>query len=50
VLLAVAGLDAGAARAAARTIAEDPSVLRLRYAEAFDGRGRPLQAGGRSGP
>jgi hypothetical protein len=50
VLMAVAGLDAAAARAAARTIAADPSVLRLRYAEAFDGEGRPLQAGGRSGP
>ncbi len=49
-LLAVAGLDAAAARAAARTIAVDPSVLRLRYAVAFDGEGRPLQAGGRAGP
>jgi hypothetical protein len=50
VLLAVAGLDAAAARAAAETIAEDPGVLRLRYAVAFDGDGRPLQAGGRAGP
>ena len=50
VLLAVAGLDAAAARAAAATIAGDPSVLRLRYAEAFDGRGRPLRAGGRTEP
>ena len=50
VLLAVAGLDAEAARAAAETIAADPSVLRLRYAVAFDGDGRPLRAGGRSGP
>jgi Domain of unknown function (DUF4430) len=50
VLLAVAGLDAAAARAAAATIARDPAVLRLRYAEAFDGQGRPLRAGGRAGP
>lgn len=50
VLLAVAGLDAAAARAAAETIEADPSVLRLRYAVAFDGEGRPLQAGGRAGP
>ncbi len=50
VLLAVAGLDAEAARAAAETIAADPSVLRLRYAVAFDGDGRPLRAGGRAGP
>jgi hypothetical protein len=50
VLLAVAGLDAGAARAAAERIAADPQVLRLRYAVAFDGEGRPLRAGGRAGP
>jgi hypothetical protein len=50
VLLAVAGLDAEAAGAAARTIARDPSVLRLRYAVAFDGDGAPLQAGGRATP
>jgi hypothetical protein len=50
VLLAVAGLDAAAARAAAETVAADPAVLRLRYAVAFDGEGRPLQAGGRAGP
>jgi hypothetical protein len=50
VLLAVAGLDAAAAEAAAATIADDPSVLRLRYAVAFDGDGDPLQAGGRAGP
>jgi hypothetical protein len=49
-LLAVAGLDTAAARAAARTIAADPEVLRLRYAVAFDGDGTPLQAGGRAGP
>jgi hypothetical protein len=50
VLLAVAGLDAAAARTAAETIAGDPGVLRLRYAVAFDGGGAPLQAGGRPGP
>jgi hypothetical protein len=50
VLLAVAGLDARAARAAADAIVADPSVLRLRYAVAFDGEGHPLQAGGRAGP
>ena len=49
-LLAVAGLDAPAAQAAAATIAEDPGVLRLRYAVAFDGDGTPLRAGGRAGP
>ncbi len=49
-LLAVAGLDAVAARAAARTIADDPEVLRLRYAVAFDGRGVPVRAAGREGP
>lgn len=50
VLVAVAGLDAAAARAAADRIARDPGVLALRYAVAFDGRGRPLRAGGRAGP
>jgi hypothetical protein len=49
-LLAVAGLDEAAARAAADAIAADPALLSLRYAVAFDGEGRPLQAGGRSGP
>jgi Domain of unknown function (DUF4430) len=49
-LLAVAGLDAAAARAAAETVADDPAVLRLRYAVAFDGGGAPLVAGGRAGP
>jgi hypothetical protein len=50
VLLAVAGLDARAARAAASRIARDPLVLRGRYAVTFDGRGRPLRAAARSGP
>jgi hypothetical protein len=50
VLVAVAGLDAAAAQAAAERIAEEPSVLRLRYAVAFDGEGTPLRAGGRAGP
>jgi hypothetical protein len=49
-LLAVAGLDEAAARAAAEAIASDPSLLAGRYALAFDGDGRPLQAGGRAGP
>jgi hypothetical protein len=49
-LLAVAGLDEAAARAAAEAIAADPSLLARRYAVAFDGEGHPLQAGGRSGP
>jgi hypothetical protein len=50
VLLAVAGLDAAAARAAAGRIARDPGVLALRFAVAFDGDGRPLRAAGRDGP
>jgi hypothetical protein len=50
VLLAVAGLDRAAAEAAAARVARDPGVLRLRYAVAFDGEGRPLRAGGRDGP
>lgn len=50
VTVVVAGLDAAAARAAADTVVADPSVLRHRYAVAFDGDGRPLRAGGRAGP
>lgn len=49
-LLAVAGLDGPAARAAARTIAERPDVLTLRYAVAFDAAGEPMRAAGRTGP
>ena len=49
VLVAVAGLDAAAARAAAARIARDPAVLLDRYAVAFDADGRPLRAAGRSG-
>lgn len=49
VLFAVAGLDAGAARAAAERIARDPGVLRRRFAVAFDGAGEPVAAGGRDG-
>jgi hypothetical protein len=49
VLFAVAGLDAGAARAAAERIARDPGVLRGRFAVAFDGAGEPVAAGGRDG-
>lgn len=50
VLVAVVGLDEEAARAAARTVAASPEVLRLRYAVAFDGAGTPLRAGGRATP
>ena len=50
VLLVVAGLDAAAARAAARRIAAEPAVLQARFAVAFDGAGNPLRAAGRSGP
>jgi hypothetical protein len=50
VVVVVAGLDAAAAQAAARTVAADPGVLRGRYAVAFDGAGQPLVAGGRSMP
>ncbi len=50
VLVAVVGLDEGSARAAARAVATDPRILRLRYAVAFDGAGRPLVAGGRVAP
>jgi hypothetical protein len=49
-LLAVAGLDARAARAAADTIAATPDVLSLRYAVAFDAAGQPVRAAGRTGP
>ena len=48
-LMAVAGLDAAAARAAAAAVARDPGILRLRYAIALDGAGRVLRAGGRTG-
>lgn len=50
VTVVVAGLDAAAAQAAAAAVAEDPSILAHRYALALDGEGRPLRAGGRSGP
>ena len=50
VTLVVAGLDAAAAESAARTVPRRPEVLSRRYALAFDGSGRPLRAGGRSGP
>ena len=49
-LLAVAGLDAGAARSAAAAIARDPALLALRYAVAFDGEGVPIRSAGREGP
>jgi hypothetical protein len=50
VLVVVAGLDDAAARAAARTVAAHPGVLRNRYAVAFDGHGHPVAAGGRWAP
>lgn len=50
VLVAVAGLDEAAARAAARAIAARPGLLAQRYALVFDGAGHPLRAGGRDGP
>ena len=46
VTFVVAGLDAAAAAAAARTVASRPSVLRRRYAVAFDRNGRVVAAGG----
>jgi len=49
VLLAVAGVDDAAARAAARTIATRPDVLRLRLSVVFDGDGTPIAHGGRAG-
>ena len=49
VLLAVAGLDAPAAMAAADRIARDPGVLGERFAVAFDGAGEPVAIGGRDG-
>lgn len=48
-LLAVAGLDRAAARAAASAIAADPGLLALTYAVAFDGGGTPVAAAGREG-
>ena len=50
VLVAVAGLDDAAARAAARAVVAHPEVLTHRYALALDGAGTPLRAGGREGP
>lgn len=49
-LLAIAGLDAAAARAAAATIARDPGVLAQRFAVAFDATGTPVRSAGREGP
>lgn len=49
-VMAVAGLDAAAARAAADRIARDPQVLAGRYAVVFDGDGQPVAAAGRSTP
>ncbi len=46
VLLAVAGLDAASATAAAERIAREPAVLAHRYAVAFDAAGNPLTAAG----
>jgi hypothetical protein len=49
VLVAVAGLDEDAARAAAAALADDPGLVRGAYAVALDGDGRVLRAGGRAG-
>jgi hypothetical protein len=48
VMLAVAGLDEGAARSAARALADDPGLVQGAYAVALDGEGRVLRAGGRA--
>ncbi|WP_217914428.1 DUF4430 domain-containing protein [Miltoncostaea marina] len=50
VAVVVAGLDDAAARAAARALADDPAIVRGRYALTLDGEGRPLRAAGRAGP
>ncbi len=50
VLLAVAGLDAATADAAALRIARDPAVLRGRFAVVFDADGDPIAAGGQATP
>ena len=50
VLMAVVGLDAAAARAAAERIAREPEVLAGRFALTFDGAGEPVRAAGREGP
>lgn len=49
VTMVVAGLDAGAARAAAEALAGDPSLVEGAYAVALDGDGAVLAAGGRAG-
>jgi hypothetical protein len=46
VVLAVSGVDAASAQAAAAAIARDPSVLAHRYAVVFDGDGQPVAYGG----
>lgn len=50
ITLIVAGVTSDDARAAARTIAADPAVLRGRVAVTFDARGRPVRAAGRATP
>lgn len=50
VLMVVAGLDDGAARAAARRIARDPDVLAARFAVVFGADGTPAAAAGRDRP
>ena len=47
VVLSIAGLDAAAARAAARVVASHPAVLAGRFAAAFDGAGHVVASGGR---
>ena len=46
ILLAVAGVDAAAAQAAAARIAADPALLTGKYAVVFDAEGNPIAAGG----
>jgi hypothetical protein len=46
VVLAVTGVDAASAQAAAAAIAGDPGVLAHRYAVVFDGAGKPIAYGG----
>jgi hypothetical protein len=48
VLLAIAGLDQGAARTVARSLAATPALLAGRFAAAFDASGHVVASGGRS--
>lgn len=50
ILLAVVGVDAAAARAAADAIAADPAVLAGAFSVVFDGQGNRIAAGGQVAP